>query len=66
MWKILFYHAFLTFWWLTVVWMTVVITWNYDLVAKIAILTEIQTNKTKAEIETYEMIADTETSNWSL
>ena len=66
MWKILFYHAFLTFWWLTVVWMTVVITWNYDLVAKIAIFTEIQTNKTKAEIETYEMIADTETSNWSL
>lgn len=66
MWKILFYHAFLTFWWLTVVWMTVVITWNYDLAAKIAIFTEIQTNKTKAEIETYEMIADTETSNWSL
>ena len=46
--------------------MTVFITWNYDLVAKIAILTGIQTNKTKAEIETYEMIADTETSNWSL
>ena len=64
--KILFYHAFLTFWWLTLVWMTEVVTWNYDLVAKVAILTGIQTNKTKTEIETHEIITDTETRNWSL
>ena len=51
---------------MTLVWMTEVVTWNYDLVAKIAILTGIQTNKTKAEIETHEIITDTETSNWSL
>lgn len=46
--------------------MSEVVTLKYDLVAKVAILTGIQTNKTKAEIETHEIITDTETRNWSL